>query len=103
MNAMAMSTQVDDLQARIASRRAFVEMKDCFMQAAACVGGRFGARLQRKVRASVCAAELAPLRALLLGALAFGHDRAPALRAELCRHLDSIFPDTGPDTGFVPL
>ena len=103
MNATALSTQVDDLQARIASRRAFVEMKDCFMRAAACVGGPFGARLQRKVRASVCAAKLSPLRALLLGALTLGHERTPALRAELCRHLDSIFPDTGPDTGFVPL
>lgn len=103
MNAAAVSSPVEDLQARIASRRAFVEMKDCFMQAADSVGGPFGARLQRKVRASVCAAELSPLRALLLGALARGHERTPALRAELCRHLDSIFPDTGPDTGFVPL
>jgi hypothetical protein len=93
----------DEQQARIAARRDFVDMKRCFMEAASAMGGPLGARLQRKVRESVCAEELWPMRALVLGALALGHERGLGLRADLRRHLDSVFPDTGPETGFVPL
>lgn len=88
----------DERGARIAARRSFVEMKHCFMQAALGIDGPMGARLQRRVRASTTAQELSPMRVYVLGALARATERA-----ELCRHLDSIFPDTGPETGFVPL
>lgn len=91
-------TPSDELNARIAARRSFVAMKRCFMDAAECIDGPFGARLQRLVRASTSAQELTPMRAFVLAALARAHERA-----ELCRHLDSIFPDSGPETGFVPL
>ena len=92
------SLSSDEWSARIAARRSFVEMKHCFMQAAACVDGPLGVRLQRRVRASTTAQELSPMRVYVLGALARANDRA-----ELCRRLDSDFPDTGPETGFVPL
>jgi hypothetical protein len=98
VTAVAVATPAEDRQAHIAARRSFVEMKRCFMQAASGVGGPLGARLQRKVRASASVDELSPMRALVLGALARANERA-----ELCRHLDSIVPDTGPETGFVPL
>ena len=88
----------EDLHARIAARRSFVEMKRCFMHAASGIDGPLGARLQRQVRASTSAQQLSPMRIYVLGALARATERA-----ELCRHLDSIFPDTGPETGFVPL
>ena len=93
----------DERLARVAARRAFVEMKHAFMRATADIDGRVGEMLQRKVRSATEAVELWRLRAVILASLASNHDRTPLHRWELHRQLDSVFPERGTDTGFVPL
>jgi hypothetical protein len=93
---------LDARMARVAARRAFVEMKQCFMRAAAEIDGDEGGELQRQVRQSTEVTELWRLRSALFGALP--RDTVPSeLRDELRQHLDSAFPEAGPDTGFTPL
>jgi hypothetical protein len=89
--------------ARIAARRAFVELKTSFMRAAADACGPGGELLRRKVREADEALQLWRLRVALLAALPTGHERTAAHRLELLHQLDSVFPDSGPETGFVPL
>jgi hypothetical protein len=90
---------LDARMARVAARRAFVEMKQCFMRAAAEIGGE---ELQRQVRQSAEVTELWRLRSALFGALP--RDTVPSeLRDELRQHLDSAFPEAGQATGFTPL
>ena len=93
----------DERLARVAARRAFVEMKQAFIRAAADIDGTVGALLQRKVRSATEAVELWRLRAVVLASLAPSHERTPLHRGELHRQLDSVFPERGADTGFVPL
>ena len=93
----------EDRLARIAARRAFVELKTSFMRAASDAGGPSGELLRRKVRDADEALQLWRLRVALLAALPSGHERTAQHRSELLRQLDSVFPDSGPETGFVPL
>jgi len=93
----------DERLARVAARRAFVEMKHAFMRAAADIDGPVGEMLQRKVRSATEAVELWRLRAVVLASLVEQHERTPLHRLELHRQLDSVFPERGADTGFVPL
>jgi hypothetical protein len=93
----------DERLARVAARRAFVEMKHAFMRAAADIDGGIGELLQRKVRSATEAVELWRLRAVLLASLAAHHERTPLHRWELHRQLDSVFPEHGTGTGCVPL
>ena len=93
----------DDQLARIAARRAFVEMKCCFLSAASDIKGASGALLQRQVRCADDVAQLGRLRVALLDALTPTHERTVAHREALQRHVDALFPDSGPDTCFVPL
>ena len=86
--------EADERMARIAARRAFVEMKLCFMRAAADVAGPIGARLQQKVRQATEAVELWRLRAAILCSLPPDHERTPAHCLELERQLDSLFTDS---------
>jgi hypothetical protein len=93
----------EDRLARIAARRAFVELKTSFMRAATDAAGPAGDMLRRRVRDADEALQLWRLRTVLLAALPAGHARTEQHRAELLRQLDSVFPDTGPETTFAPL
>ena len=93
----------EDQLARIAARRSFVEMKRCFFSAASDIEGASGALLQRQVRSADDVAHLGRLRVALLDALTPTHERTVAHREALQRHVDALFPDSGPDTCFVPL
>jgi hypothetical protein len=89
--------------ARIAARRAFVEMKQAFMRAAADVDGPVGELLQRKTRLAAEPTDLWRLRAALLASLPSHHQRTPLHRLELHRQLDSLFPVDASDTAVVAL
>lgn len=90
----------EDRLARVAARRAFVEMKACFMRAAAEIEGSTGALLQRKVRLAGEVIELWRLRHAVVAALPLS---AEMHRRELRQQIDSAFPEGGGNTGFVPL
>jgi hypothetical protein len=87
-----------DRLARMAARRAFVEMKLCFMRAAAEVPGPTGLWLQRELRLVSEITELWRLRIALFDALPLDTERNRQHRAELQYHLDSAFSevDDGP-------
>ena len=87
--------------ARMAARQAFVEMKLCFMGAAAAIEGNTGAHLQRKVRLASEVIDLWRLRAALFAALPPGS--GDAHRQELQQQLEVAFPEGGGNTAFVPL
>ena len=86
--------------ARVAARRAFVELKHTFMRAVGDIDGPTGEMLQRRVRQAGEAIELWRLGALVLASLP-AHDACH--RIELHRQLDSVFPDNSRDTAVVPL
>lgn len=87
----------DERVTRIAARRAFVDLKLCFMRAAAAVDGPLGVRLQRLVRHAAEPVQLWRLRAAVLAALHTSDDRSHSHRVELRRQLDSIFADSSYD------
>lgn len=93
----------EDRLARMAARRAFVEMKTCFMRAAAEIEGGTGALLQRKVRMAGEVIELWRLRHAVLAALPRDKASAEVHRRELQQQIDSAFPEGGGNTAFVPL
>lgn len=93
----------EDRLARMAARQAFVEMKTCFMRAAADIDGSTGALIQRKVRQASEVIELWRLRHAVLSALPRDHAEANAHRQELMLQLDSAFPEGGGRTAFMPL
>lgn len=99
----AMGSPEDEHLARVAARRAFVEMKQVFIRAAADVGGTVGELLQRRVRAANEPMELYRLRAVLIASLPSQHERTPLHRLELHRQLDSIFPQDNKSTTVMPL
>lgn len=79
--------------ARVAARRAFVEMKQCFMRAAADIEGAVGDELQREVRQSTEVTELWGLRSALFEALPKDSMLGAIHREEMRYHLDSVFPE----------
>jgi len=87
-----LSTMSDERLARVAARKAFVEMKISFMRAAALVRNAEGPLLQRKVRSATEVTELWRLRDALFDNLPEQDPTAVAQRAELQYHLDSAFP-----------
>ncbi len=93
----------DERLARMAARRAFVEMKSAFMRAAAAIDGHMGATLQRQVRVSGEVMELWRLRHAVLGALPRDTVESIYMRQELMYQLDSAFPEAGDSTVFLPL
>jgi hypothetical protein len=76
---------------RIAARRAFVEMKQSYLGAAADIPGPTGAILQRKLRSASEPWELWPLRAVILASLPTDHPGSAAHRKNLQRELDAVF------------
>ncbi|MBC7956699.1 MAG: hypothetical protein H7Y33_12620 [Cytophagales bacterium] len=93
----------EDRMARMAARRAFVEMKTCFMRAVADIEGSTGALLQRKVRVASEVIELWRLRHAVIGGLPRDKPSTEMHRQELMLQLDSAFPEGGGNTAFVPL
>lgn len=83
--------------ARVAARRVFVEMKQCFMESAAELQGASAALLKRQLRIAGDIGELLELSETLLAVLP--PEQCKAVR----RQLDAAFPMAGRDTEFVPL
>jgi hypothetical protein len=83
-----------DRAARLAARKAFVEMKHIFMRAVAPLPAGKGSWLREQVRAAREPTDLWLLRGAVLAALF--HDDRPTrdMRAEIYRGLDSLFPDS---------
>jgi hypothetical protein len=92
-----------DRLARMAARRAFVDMKQVFMRAAADVDGTIGEMLQQRVRNANEPVELWRLRAVLLASLPTRHERTLIHRIELHRQLDTLFPFNECDTEVIPM
>jgi hypothetical protein len=88
-----------DRAARFAARRAFVEMKLLFLRATAPLEDRKGEWLRHQVRQANDPLDLWLLRGPVLRSLSQDDRRHRALRAELYRSLDSIFPEA---FGFEP-
>lgn len=88
-----------DRAARVAARRAFVEMKLLFLRATASLEDRKGEWLRHQVRLASEPMDLWLLRGPVLRALSLDDQRHRGLRAELYRSLDSIFPEA---FGFDP-
>ena len=83
----------DSRAARIESRRAFVEMKQLFMQAVENLAHRKGAWLRAQVRAAEDPVDLWLLRGPLLSALREDDVATRTMRAALYRSLDRTFPE----------
>jgi hypothetical protein len=81
-----------DRVARIAARRAFVDMKQLFIRAVQGLADRKGEWLREKVRLAVDPMDLWLLRGPVLAALHRDDDATRRLRADLYRGLDHIFP-----------
>ena len=100
---LATRVLADEHLTRMAARRAFVEMKQVFMRAAADVDGTVGDLLRQRVRAANEPMELYRLRAVLSASLPSQHERTPLHRLELHRQLDSLFPHDNTSTAVAPL
>ena len=79
---------------RIETRRAFVEMKQLFMQAVENLAHRKGAWLRAQVRAAEDPVDLWLLRGPLLATLREDDIATRTMRAALYRTLDRTFPET---------
>jgi hypothetical protein len=82
-----------DRAARMAARRAFVEMKQIFMRAVVPLTDRKGQWLKQQVRQAHEPLDLWLLRGPVLAAMRHNDDDTRALRADLYRGLDLLFPD----------
>lgn len=90
-----------DRLARIAARQVFVGLKDDCMQAAALVEGSFGLWLRAQVRSAEHPEDLLLLRGRLFEGLTGTDERRRAVRRQLRRTLDSLYPDSAPPSGFA--
>jgi hypothetical protein len=88
-----------DRQARMAARRAFVGLKLLFLRATEQLEDRKGQWLQSQVRLANEPLDLWLLRGPVLRVLSQNASEHRALRAELYRSLDSVFPEA---FGFDP-
>ena len=92
-----------DRSARIAARRAFVDMKQLFLRAADGLDHPKARWFQGQVRASADPADLLRLRGGLVAALREEEALLLAERAELCRRLDGVcIDDAGQGLGALP-
>jgi hypothetical protein len=90
--AAALAGLPGDRLARMAARRAFVDLKTMFMRAVEPLQDRKGQWLQEKVRLATDPMDLWLLRSPVLAAQSGSSPEAMALRAELYRAIDSVFP-----------
>lgn len=88
-----------DRMARLAARKAFVELKLAFIDAVGSLAGRDGDWLRQLVRHAEEPVDLWLLRGPLFDALRGPDPEHRQARLRLRRNLDSLFPDTAPATG----
>ncbi|NDY91399.1 hypothetical protein [Ideonella livida] len=81
-----------DRSARIAARRAFVEMKQLFMRAVEDLHDGKGRWLKQQVRYARHPGELWQLRSALVAALKAARHDTRLLRGEVYHGLDTVFP-----------
>lgn len=91
MQAVAAGGLPQERLAHIAARRAFVEMKQAYMNATSDIASATAAMLQHKVRRAAEPWELWSLRAVILASLPSDHERTAGHRLKLGREFDSIF------------
>jgi hypothetical protein len=89
--------------ARIAARRAFVDMKARFIEAVAQVGGSRGNWLRYQVRQANDPVDLWLLRGAVFAVLPLREPGSRRMRLELHRALDTVFPDSGDIDEMLPL
>lgn len=96
-----------DRLARLAARRAFVELKADFLQAVATLPGHRGEWVREQVRRTEQPIDLYMLRGVVFAELGGQGGRARpeacSWRQTLRRGLDSMFPDSSPPSGFASL
>jgi hypothetical protein len=92
-----------DREAQIASRRAFVELKQTFMQAVLDLQDQGADWLRAQVRGAEEPVDLWLLRAPLFAAMAGPDPDMRRRRQMLRRSLDSVFHDTDPASAFTTL
>lgn len=90
-----------DRMARIAARRAFVDLKQDFMHAVAALDDERGRWLQTQVRKAEEPEDLLLLRGHVFASLAGSDAGCTERRRMLRRTLDSQFPDSAPQSGFL--
>jgi hypothetical protein len=89
--------------ARIAARRTFVDMKQCFMQAVSKILGARGDWLRYQVRHANDPVDLWLLRGAVFTALPAREPESRRMRLDLHRALDTAFPDSGDIEEMLPL
>lgn len=89
--------------ARFAARRAFVDIKQRFVDAVADLDGPRGAWLRHQVRQTQGPEDLWLLRGAVFAALRSHDADTYPLRLDLHRALDAVFPASGELTPFMPL
>jgi hypothetical protein len=90
-----------DRLARIAARRAFVELKLNFMEALATLEDDRGLWLRDQVRKSEAPEDLLLLRGHVFASLSGDDANRTERRRMLRRSLDSQFPDSAPRSSFI--
>jgi hypothetical protein len=92
-----------DRLARLAARRSFVQLKQGFMQAVESADGTRGDWLRLQVRQANEPIDLWLLRGAVFRALPAARAAGGALRFQLQRLLDSVFPDSVDSSDALPL
>ncbi|MBQ0931392.1 hypothetical protein KAK07_16900 [Ideonella sp. 4Y16] len=100
--ATALAGLPGDRLARLAARRAFVDLKTMFMRAVEPLQDRKGQWLQEKVRLATDPMDLWLLRGPVLAAQSGNSADALALRAELYRAIDGVFPQAFGSSHLMP-
>ncbi len=90
----------NDRLARLAARRAFVELKLTFLEAVRELAGSRGDWQRHQVRCAEEPVDLWLLRAPLFAELSGDATDQRTQRLRLRRSLDSLFPDSEPTSGF---
>lgn len=90
-----------DRDARLAERRAFVDLKQRFMEAMAGLDDEHVEWIRRQIRLAEHPEDLLLLRGQVFACLAGPDPMRGAWRRTLRRGLDSVFPDSAPRSGFV--
>ena len=91
----------NDRLARIAARRAFVDLKQDFIHAVAALTDERGRWLREQVRAAEEPEDLLLLRGHVFASLSGADEGRAERRRMLRRSLDSLFPDSAPRSGFM--
>ncbi len=89
-----------DRMARLAARKAFVDLKLGFIDAVSVLTDRHGDWLRQQIRHAEEPVDLWLLRGPLLDALSGAEPERRVARLRLRRCLDSLFPDGGPHTDY---